>query len=138
MLAEMFTGFDWTVWISLAIILVVIGVVILLKDLQEIRTQQQCIRDKEAFWVTQQDLSQLLANNNKIMLTRIHDIVRQVNETVSRNGETPNLTIQVLQEELAQSIQSMDYVGGALGEPSKAQQQMADHVYGDAPPALVD
>jgi len=133
----MFSGFDWWIWGGLALIGVIIIFVMLLHDLKEIRTQQQLARDKEGFWVTQQDVAYLLAHNNKMILTRIHDVIRETNEINERNGEPPTIAIQLLQHHLAESIRSMEFVGGPLGELTKAQQAMADDVYADAAPELV-
>lgn len=130
----MFDGFDWWIWGTLLVVLLIIGIVINLKDLQELRAQQQLIRDKEAFYVTQKDLAHMLSLNNKTLLLRIHDIIKETNEYTKQNGEPIPLAHQVLEQQLHQSVSSMETM---IGEPSKEQQELANEVYADAEPTLV-
>lgn len=131
---DLIKGVDWWIVGTLILLLVVIGIVVLLNDLKEIRAQQELIRDQEKYYVTQNDISRLLAHNNKVMLTRIYDVIKTSNEmTANDSGEAVPVPYVMLEEQLLQSIQAMEQ---PFGHPTKEQQLLSDAVH-ESGPALV-
>jgi predicted amino acid dehydrogenase len=121
-------GFDFWLWGTLLIVAVITCVVIAMKDMHELRTQQELMRNKEGYYVTIPMLNQMLIENNKNVFTRFRDALKEANSYVVQSGQAVPLAHQLFEQQLTQSIQTMEV---AIGEPSKEREALAEEIYAD-------
>ena len=125
----LFKGIDFWVWGTLLVVAIVTCVVIALKDMHELRTQQDLIKQKETYYVTQPMLAQMLMENNRNIFMRFRDALKEANAYTEQKGDIVPLAHQLFEQQLTQSIQTMEV---AIGEASNEQQTLKEEIYADA------